>query len=128
MKKEPFSLRARIASFRNAWKGLSVFVRQEHNAWIHLSMTVLVILAGVLFRISTYEWIAVVFAIGLVISAEAINSAIERLADVVQPNRDERIRDVKDICAGAVLVCAMTAFVIGLIVFLPKLLAFLFGN
>ena len=128
MKKEPFSLRARIASFRNAWKGLSVFVRQEHNAWIHLSMTVLVILAGVLFRISTYDWIAVVFAIGLVISAEAINSAIERLADVVQPNRDERIRDVKDICAGAVLVCAMTAFVIGLIVFLPKLLAFLFGN
>lgn len=128
MKKEPFSLRARIASFRNAWKGLSVFVRQEHNAWIHLSMTVLVILAGVLFRISTYEWIAVVFAIGLVISAEAINSAIERLADVVQPNRDERIRDVKDICAGAVLVCAMTAFVIGLIVFLPKLMAFLFGN
>lgn len=128
MKKEPFSLRARMASFRNAWKGLSVFVRQEHNAWIHLSMTVLVILAGVLFRISTYEWIAVVFAIGLVISAEAINSAIERLADVVQPNRDERIRDVKDICAGAVLVCAMTAFVIGLIVFLPKLLVFLFGN
>lgn len=128
MKKEPFSLRARMASFRNAWNGLSVFVRQEHNAWIHLSMTVLVILAGVLFRISTYEWIAVVFAIGLVISAEAINSAIERLADVVQPNRDERIRDVKDICAGAVLVCAMTAFVIGLIVFLPKLMAFLFGN
>lgn len=128
MKKEPFSLRARMARFRNAWKGLSVFVRQEHNAWIHLSMTVLVILAGFLFRISTYEWIAVVFAIGLVISAEAINSAIERLADVVQPNRDERIRDVKDICAGAVLVCAMTAFVIGLIVFLPKLLAFLFGN
>ena len=128
MKKEPFSLRARMASFRNAWKGLSVFVRQEHNAWIHLSMTVLVILAGVLFRISTYEWIAVVFAIGLVISAEAINSAIERLADVVQPNRDERIRDVKDISAGAVLVCAMTAFVIGLIVFLPKLMAFLFGN
>ena len=128
MKKEPFSLRARMASFRNAWKGLSVFVRQEHNAWIHLSMTVLVILAGFLFRISTDEWIAVVFAIGLVISAEAINSAIERLADVVQPNRDERIRDVKDICAGAVLVCAMTTFVIGLIVFLPKLMAFLFGN
>ena len=128
MKKEPFSLRARMASFRNAWKGLSVFVRQEHNAWIHLSMTVLVILAGVLFRISTYEWIAVVFAIGLVISAEAINSAIERLANVVQPDRDERIRDVKDISAGAVLVCARTAFVIGLIVFLPKLMAFLFGN
>ena len=126
MKKKAFSLKARLASFRNAWKGLSVFIRQEHNAWIHCTMAILVILAGVLFRISTDEWIAVVFAIGLVISSEAINSAIERLADVVQPNRDERIRDVKDICAGAVLVCATTAFVIGLIVFLPKFLTFLF--
>ncbi len=127
MKKKAFSLKARLASFGSAWKGLSVFVRQEHNAWIHCAMAILAILAGVLFRISTHEWIAVVFAIGLVISSEAINSAIERLADVVQPDRDERIRDVKDISAGAVLVCATTAFVIGLIVFLPKLLAFLFG-
>ena len=127
MKKKAFSLKARLASFRSAWKGLSVFVRQEHNAWIHCAMAILAILAGVLFRISTHEWIAVVFAIGLVISSEAINSAIERLADVVQPDRDERIRDVKDISAGAVLVCATTAFVIGLIVFLPKLLAFFFG-
>lgn len=127
MKKKAFSLKARLASFKNAWKGLSVFVRQEHNAWIHCAMAILAILAGVLFRISPHEWIAVVFAIGLVISSEAINSAIERLADVVQPDRDERIRDVKDISAGAVLVCATTAFVIGLIVFLPKLLAFLFG-
>lgn len=87
-------------------------------------MTVLVIIAGLLFHISTVEWIAVIFAIGLVLTAEAINSAIERLSDVVQPEKDDRIRDVKDICAGAVLICAITATIIGSIIFLPKLLMF----
>ena len=120
--KKQFSLKARLDSFKNAWRGVTVFVRQEHNAWIHCIMTVLVILAGLLFRISTAEWIAVIFAIGLVLAAEAVNSAIERLSDVVQPEKDDRIRDVKDISAGAVLICAITAAIIGTIVFLPKLL------
>lgn len=120
-----FSFKARLASFGNAWRGLAVFVRQEHNAWIHCVMAVLAILGGWLFRISSGEWIAVFVAIGLVFAAEAINSAIERLADVVQPEKDERIRDVKDISAGAVLACAITALVIGIIVFLPKLAALL---
>ena len=120
--KKQFSLKARLDSFKNAWRGVTVFVRQEHNAWIHCTMTVLVIIAGLLFRISTAEWIAVIFAIGLVLAAEAVNSAIERLSDVVQPEKDDRIRDVKDISAGAVLICAVTAVIIGIIVFLPKLL------
>ena len=120
--KNKFSIKARLDSFKNAWRGVTVFVRQEHNAWIHCTMTVLVIIAGLLFRISTAEWIAVIFAIGLVLAAEAVNSAIERLSDVVQPEKDERIRDVKDISAGAVLVCAITAAFIGIIIFLPKLL------
>ena len=115
--KNMFSIKARLASFKNAWRGVTVFVRQEHNAWIHCAMTVLVIIAGLLFHISTVEWIAVIFAIGLVLTAEAINSAIERLSDVVQPEKDDRI-----ICAGAVLICAITAAIIGSIIFLPKLL------
>ena len=85
-------------------------------------MTILVVLAGFLFKITNVEWLAVVFAIGLVLAGEAINSAIERLSDVVQPERDDRIRDVKDISAGAVLICAITAAIIGIIVFLPKLI------
>lgn len=124
--KKAFSVKARLASFKYAWRGLCLFVRQEHNAWIHCTIAVLVILAGFLFRISALEWVAVIFAIGLVLSAEALNTAIERLADTVQPQRDERIRDVKDIGAGAVLACAISAFVIGLIVFVPKLLALVF--
>lgn len=74
------------------------------------------------FHISTLEWMAVIFAIGLVLAAEAVNSAVERLSDIVQPEKDDRIRDVKDICAGAVLLCAITAAIIGIIIFLPKLL------
>ncbi|MBO7071613.1 MAG: diacylglycerol kinase family protein [Bacteroidales bacterium] len=120
--KKNFSIKARLASFKNAWRGVTVFIRQEHNAWIHCTITVLVIIAGLLFHISTAEWIAVFFAIGLVLAAEAINSAIERLSDVVQPEKDERIRDIKDISAGAVFICAITAAIIGVIIFLPKLL------
>jgi diacylglycerol kinase (ATP) len=71
-----FSIKAHLASFKNAWRGLTVFIRQEQNGWIHCTMTVLVIIAGFLFRISTAEWIAVFFAIGLVLAAEAINSAV----------------------------------------------------
>ena len=120
--KKNFSIKARLASFKNAWRGVTVFIRQEHNAWIHCTITVLVIIAGLLFHISTAEWIDVFFAIGLVLAAEAINSAIERLSDVVQPEKDERIRDIKDISAGAVFICAITAAIIGVIIFLPKLL------
>ena len=120
--KRNFSIKARLASFKNAWRGVTVFIRQEHNAWIHCTITVLVIIAGLLFHISTTEWIAVFFAIGLVLAVEAINSAIERLSDVVQPEKDERIRDIKDISAGAVFICAITAAIIGVIIFLPKLL------
>ena len=123
MKDKKFSLKARLASFKNAGRGLSVFIGQGGNVWIHCTMTVLVILAGWLLKISPAEWIAVVIAIGLVFAAEAFNSSVEKLSDVVQPERDDRIRDVKDISAGAVLICVITASVIGLVVFLPKLIA-----
>lgn len=123
--KNNFTIKARLASFANAWRGVTAFIRQEHNAWIHCTVTIMVIIAGLLFHISISEWIAVFFAIGLVLAAEAINSAIERLSDVVQPEKDDRIRDVKDISAGAVLICAIAAAVIGIIIFLPKLLAIL---
>ncbi len=85
-------------------------------------IAILVVIAGILFRITLTEWVAVIFAIGLVLAAEAFNSSIERISDVVQPEKDERIRDVKDISAGAVLLCAITTAVIGVMVFLPRIL------
>ena len=118
--KKKFSLKARLNSFRNAFRGIAVMLSEEHNVWIHCFAAVLVIAFGFIFHISRTEWMAVVFAIGSVLGAEALNTAVERLSDAVQPNQDERIRRVKDLSAGAVLIFAIAAAVVGLIIFLPK--------
>ena len=110
-------------SFLYAFSGIADMLREESNARIHCIITVLVVILGFVFRISTAEWIGVALAVGLVISAETFNTAIERLADVVQPEQDSRIRDVKDLAAAAVLFCALAAAAVGLIIFLPKFFA-----
>ena len=110
-------------SFQYAFSGMADLLREEANARIHCIVTVLVITAGFLLRISAMEWLAVAIVIGLVISAETFNTAIERLADVVQPAHDDRIRDVKDLAAAAVLLCALAAAAVGLIIFVPKIVA-----
>jgi len=79
-----------------------------------------VLIAGAIFRISTGEWIAVVFCIGLVFALELINSAIENIADFITIERNETIKKVKDLSAGAVLAAAIASAIIGLIIFLPK--------
>ncbi|MBQ3734217.1 MAG: diacylglycerol kinase family protein [Bacteroidales bacterium] len=122
MKQEKFSIRKRLKSFTYAFAGLKVLFREEHNSRIHLFATVCVVVAGVLLKISLLEWVAVAFAVGLVFSGEIFNSAVEDLSDVVCPERDERIKKVKDLAAAAVLVNAITAAVIGLLVFLPKII------
>lgn len=125
-KQEKFSIAKRLKSFTYAFHGLKVLFQEEHNSWIHLFVTVCVIIAGVLLKLSVLEWVAVAFAVGLVFSGEIFNSAIEDLSDVVCPERDERIKKVKDLAAAAVLVNAITAAVIGLLVFVPKIIQ-LFG-
>lgn len=121
-KQEKFSISKRLKIFTYASNGLKVLFQEEHNSRIHLFATVCVIVAGVLLKLSILEWVAVAFAVGLVFSGEIFNSAIEDLADVVCPERDERIKKVKDLAAAAVLVNALTAAVIGLLVFVPKII------
>ncbi len=121
-KQEKFSIRKRLKSFTYAFAGLKVLFSEEHNSRIHLFATVCAIVVGIWLKISLLEWVAVAFAVGLVFSGEIFNSAVEDLSDVVCPERDERIRKVKDLAAAAVLVNAITAFVIGLLVFLPKII------
>ena len=115
-----------IKSFRNAFQGIVIMLQNERNAQIHSISAILVIIAGLLFKICPYEWATIAFAIGIVLTSEGLNSSIERLSDVVQPNNDDRIRVVQDFAAGDVLISAITAAIIGLIVFLPKLLNLLF--
>lgn len=122
MKDEKFSIKKRIKSFSYAFAGLKVLFREEHNAWIHAVAAVMAIVAGFLFRISYMEWVAVLIVIGMVISAEILNSSLERTADFVKAERDDRKRDIKDLGAAAVLVCAIVAALVGIIIFLPKIL------
>ena len=123
MNNEKFSVRKRIKSFSYAFAGLKVLFREEHNARIHAVAAVLAVAMGFLFRISPMEWIAVVIVIGMVFAAEIINSSIERTADFVKAERDDRKRDIKDLGAAAVLVCAIAAAVVGIIIFIPKIIA-----
>ncbi len=122
MRNQKFSIRKRIESFEFAFNGLKILIREEHNSWIHLFAVFCVIIAGVFFKISVSEWIYVVFAFGFVIAMEIVNSAIENIADFVSPERHEMIKKIKDLSAAAVLISAITAFIIGLIIFLPKIL------
>jgi len=118
----PFSIQARLKSFVYAFEGVMYFIKHEAQALIHLIAIVAVIGAGYWFKISSMEWIAVVFAIGIVVSAEMLNTAIEKLTDMVSPQINEQAKIVKDLAAGAVLIASLTAFIIGLIIFLPKIL------
>jgi len=102
--------------------GLRILIREEHNARIHLFVSVCVVIAGVVLNISAMEWVAVVFAIGLVFSLEAMNSSIENLADFVSAEKHNWIKKIKDLAAAGVLIGAIAAVVIGLIVFIPKIL------
>lgn len=117
---ERFSFRKRAKSFVYAGRGLKSFLSKEHNAWIHSAATVIVIIAGIVLHISAHEWIVIILCIGTVFAAEAFNTAIERLVNLVSPDYHKIAGDVKDIAAGAVLICAITAAIIGLIIFIPK--------
>lgn len=116
-----FSIKKRLYSFRHALNGLKILIKEEHNARIHIGATVLVIIAGFLFKISPLEWIAVIFATGLVFASEILNTSIENLADFVSPDIQNRIKKVKDLAASGVLVSAITALLVGLFIFLPKI-------
>lgn len=123
MNKSRFSAAGRIPGFRYAFNGIKIMFHDEHNAWIHLAAAICVALAGIIFRLTPFEWIAIVFAIGLVFMLEAVNTSIEKLSDFVSPGKQEVIKKVKDLAAAGVLISAITALIIGLIIFLPKIYA-----
>lgn len=121
--KEKFSWKKRGKSFVYAARGIKSFITQEHNAWIHAAITVMAVAAGFALRITRVEWTAIILCIGIVFAAEAFNTAIERLVDIVSPGHDKRAGNVKDIAAGAVLICAIMAATVGMLIFIPRLLA-----
>lgn len=113
--------------FKPALAGLKFLLLKERNFRIHLVIMVLVLIACAFFRVQVYEWIAVLLAIGLVLAAEGLNTAIERLCDYACADYHPLIKKVKDISAGAVLVCAFISVIIGGIIFIPYLYKLFFG-
>jgi diacylglycerol kinase (ATP) len=97
----------------------------QHNAWIHAGVTLVVLAAAFLFRISAADWCWIILAISIVWTAEALNTAFEFLADAASPEFHPLVRDAKDVAAGAVLLTAVAASIIGAIVFWPYLQQFL---
>ena len=120
--KKAFSLIARLKSTTHAWRGLGIFLRTTHNSWVHIFFALLAVYMGFLLHISGIEWVMIVFAIGLVIVTEALNTAFEIDIDLTSPTYHPYARDTKDIAAGAVLISVLVAGIIGLIIFLPKII------
>lgn len=114
---EPFTIGARLKSFKYAFNGLWEFVRTQHNAWIHLIAIIVVVFLGVWCDVTTIEWLWLVLAIGMVLMAEIFNTSIEYLVDFVSPEYNAKAGLVKDLAAGAVIVAAVTAAIIGIIIF-----------
>ncbi|MES2930873.1 MAG: diacylglycerol kinase family protein [Patescibacteria group bacterium] len=120
-----FSLISRIKSANNAWRGVLIFMRSTHNAWLQIFFGLLAVYLGFLLHISSVEWVLIIFCIGFVILAETINTAIEIDIDLTSPTYHPYARDTKDVAAGAVLIVVFMASLVGLIIFLPKILALL---
>ena len=112
----------RLRSFVFAQQGQKYLIKNEPNAIIHIIIGLIAIIAGFAFDISTSEWLVIIISIGLVIGFEIINTSIEKLADHVSPKWNEDIKVIKDLGAAAVLITALAAFVVGLIIFIPKVL------
>lgn len=121
MKQQKFSISRRLNSFKFAFNGLKILLKEEHNSRIHFFTAICVSIAGFIFNVSEYEWIAIVFAIGFVITLEIINSSIENIADFVSPEKHSEIKKIKDLSAAGVIAGAVTALIIGLIIFIPKI-------
>jgi len=112
-----------IRSFRYAIRGVVMMLALQANARIHAGATIAVVALGFWLKLERWEWCAVVASIGLVWMAEGVNTGLEALTDLVSPNEHPLAGRAKDMAAGAVLCAAIAAAVIGVIVFVPKLLA-----
>lgn len=120
---DPFALAGLPRRLGAALHGIYHLLRTCANARIHLLATAVVVGLGAWLKLSRAEWLWIAVAIGAVWTAEGLNSAIEALADRVSREHDPLIREAKDLAAGAVLLAALAAAAIGLIVFVPRLLA-----
>ena len=110
-----------INSFKYAFEGIFTAFKAEKNMKIHFIIMLLVIILGIMLKISSVEWIICIILFGFVISLELVNTAIENTVDLITQEKHPKAKIAKDVAAGAVLIAAITAAIIGLIIFVPKI-------
>lgn len=123
--KQAFSVVKRAKSFVHAFRGIGVFIKTTHNAWIQLVVSFSAIWLGFYFHISSTEWMFLVLAIGFTLVAECFNTAIEFDIDLTSPEYHPYAKYTKDVSAGAVLLASIVSTTIGLIIFIPKFILFI---
>jgi len=116
---KPFQFTGRIRSFKFAFAGIWTMLKTQHNVWVHAGATVVVVVAGFFFHVSTPEWCWLVLAIMAVWIAEALNTAVEFLADAASPGFHPLVKHAKDVAAGSVLIAAIGSVIIGVLVLGP---------
>jgi diacylglycerol kinase (ATP) len=119
-KKEPFLIN-RLKSVGFAFKGMLILIKTEASIKIQVFIAVIVTIAGFYFEISRTEWMAQIAMIGLVISIEGMNTAIEYIADFIHPEYHKKIGLIKDVASGAVFIASIVAVIIALIIYIPKM-------
>lgn len=117
----------RVHSFQHAGRGVLFMLRTQHNAWIHATVTVLVVALGVVLNVRPHEWCWLVLAMASAWTAESFNTALEIIVDIASPEYRPAAGRAKDVAAGAVLLCSIGATIVGLIILLPRLLALFAG-
>ncbi len=117
-----FSLKSRLNSFKYAFDGFKVLLKHEHNARVHLVFTAFAVAMGTILKISAVEWALVVFAIGFVFVTEILNTCIEEVCDFICAEQNSKIKKIKDLAALAVLFSVISAVIVGLVIFVPKML------
>lgn len=114
-------LRQRVSSFKFAFQGIAAFLRSEPHARVHAAVTLLVIVAGCYFRLSGNQWLAILIVTGMVWITEMLNTAIEKIMDHLSPGYHPRVKWIKDVAAGAVLVAVAIAVITGAVIFIPMI-------
>lgn len=115
--KKELSIFRRAKSFVNAGRGIKMFLKTTPNAWIQITISLVAICFGFYFQITHLEWMMLIFASGIVLAAEAFNTAIEIDINLTSPNYHPYARDTKDVAAGAVLISSVMAAIIGVLIF-----------
>ena len=111
----------RLKSIKYAFMGMWRLIKTEASIQIQLVIAIVMTVAGFYFSISSTEWIMQCFAIGMVLSIEGLNTAVEEIANFIHPNHHPKIGIIKDVAAGAVFIASISASIIGLIIYLPKI-------